>query len=293
MKLTATSPISIAVLSSSYLVHLILGGNSAFAQTPDTPDDREPLIFIPRQVSESDDAPGDTRNPYPQPSPGEVNHCENIKEHLQALVPVRVTTVEENSSFSEVRENIIELTLDETPTFWFYIPEQNSLTAEFSLLDENSFELYTSGDLSLPSDRGFVGVTLPNHLGEEELLQVGQDYRWQFDIICNPDRPSLNLKVQGWVRRIEGGEINIDLQEVEDVNVDYTMRRPDILNLAREGMWYDTLTLVGASYYENPSDPEIALDWQTLLEYIGLEEYAEVTVRALYLPESGENEENQ
>ncbi len=264
----------ISVLTSS----LILGGNVALAQ-----NEVEDLIFIPRELPSTDDRSGDGENPGNLPSASENNNCASISERIKALVPV---TIEESDFSPSSTERILEATLEETPSFWFYVPSGDSLTAQFTLVNERNIREYRS-NFPLPDDGGIVGVTIPSSLPDEDedLLKIGQDYRWQFSIICDPDRPSLNLTVQGWVRRLDTSEISSDSRERINVNSDYSALRPYIVNLVEEGIWYDALTLVGANYYENPADEEIASDWQTLLESVDLESYAEIPIVLFFSPE--------
>ncbi|PPT05526.1 Membrane protein related to metalloendopeptidase [Geitlerinema sp. FC II] len=238
----------------------------------------EPLIFEQRETPIAEDRQGEPSNSGTQPSPDMKNACIGTTERIRALVPAFIP--EEDSENSARNLPVIwDFTLEETPTFWFYVPYQAPLTARFSLVDENSFQLY-SDTFSLPDRPGVIGVNLPtNIVGEDEtLLQLDRDYRWQFSVICNPEQPSLDLVVQGWVRRIQSPDIERDLTDIIRSNEPYESLRSIVLNLAREGIWYDSLTAVGTRYFDNPSNETLAADWNSLLKSADLQEYSDFPI---------------
>lgn len=97
------------------------------------------------------------------------------------------------------------------PTFWFYIPFQSShqrtqpLQARFVLLNEQREPVLRRPlRMNLPANPGIVQFTLPQDPSiwmPGQSLQANQSYNWFFTVLCEPDKPSRNPGVQGWIRR--------------------------------------------------------------------------------------------
>jgi hypothetical protein len=139
------------------------------------------------------------------------------------------------------------------PTLYFYIPATTATQAEFAIVDANRRKLYRA-IYSLPSTGGIVQLTLP----EQVALSAGQQYRWEFALICNPQRRKEDKFVQGGLQRLP---LSPELKEKLD-------RAPDLLAkaqlYAQARIWQETLALLAQVH---SSDPQA---WQEALNSVGL-----------------------
>src|SRR5512136_1042617 len=149
-------------------------------------------------------------------------NCPNIQNKLIPLVP----------------STNMGLTVAEYPTLYWYVPETSGTETpapemEFVLQDEDGKEVYNSGKLPAMTGAGIASYTLPAKASKP--LEVGKNYQWFFSIICNPDDRSGDVRVQGWVKRVEKSQTLA--QELEAAS---EKERPFIY--ARESLWFDTLS---------------------------------------------------
>ncbi|WP_254564656.1 DUF928 domain-containing protein [Oscillatoria sp. HE19RPO] len=261
------------------LSYWVLPGNGQI------PPSFNPLRFIPREVYNEDTAdgsgngkPGDTEpGGGTRPSNVEGSLCpEEVEKPLKALVPSQIV-IEQTESGDRRVEYVEEYTVFDSPTFWFYVPYRAPLQAEFALVNENAEELYST-TITLPENPGIIGIGVPAANGGK-LLEVGKFYRWQLSIVCYRDRPSLNnLFVQGWVQQVKPSPPIRQWQGINAQELPYETLRQAISGYASEGIWYDALTLLGDRRLENPSNTEIAVDWQSLLNSANLGDFADEAI---------------
>lgn len=69
------------------------------------------------------------------------------------------------------------------PTFAWYAPDAANVPIEFHLFNSSGSLIYKT---ELQSSPGIMSLALP----ETQPLQIGQRYRWQVTLLCNPNRPS-------------------------------------------------------------------------------------------------------
>jgi hypothetical protein len=170
------------------------------------------------------------------------------------------------------------------PTFWFYVPfGQNAPQSETSDVKVTSvqFELQDdTGDpvltqplqLALPDQAGIVKFTLPS---TEKALQVGKDYYWRLSIICDPDQPSANPSVTGWLTRIPASA-------QLDSRLKATPPQQQYLAYKENNLWFEYVTGLASKRTNNPSA------WSELVKLFDLQEFATAPVSELR-PESGSN----
>lgn len=119
------------------------------------------------------------------------------------------------------------------PTFAWFVPDSQSYPVEFRL-----YQYEPNGDrtriqaVMLQSQPGIMSLSLPK---EQPGLTVGQRYRWQVVIFCNPNRPSSALVAEADIDVVEMppalvGELSATSNSLE---------RADLY--AESGLWYDAL----------------------------------------------------
>ncbi|MCU0523701.1 MAG: DUF928 domain-containing protein [Elainella sp. Prado103] len=157
-------------------------------------------------------------------------------------------------------------TLSEYPSFFWYVPENNAVAAEFVLLDANNQELYQT-ILPVTQQAGIVQFKLPED-GTAQPLKTGESYRWYFSLICNPLDRSTDSFTTGWIRRIEpSAELTAALSRAT------AAEKPQIY--LQQGIWYEGLTSLVQLHQTQPQTPGWNQQWQQLLRSIGLDQIAD------------------
>lgn len=185
--------------------------------------------------------------------------CLNTNKPLAALVY-------SNKGTSDINSEIVEgITVNEHPTFWFYVPYTSPLSAKFVLMDENG-ELLYSKPLTLSEKPGIVSIDISKN-STVNPLEIGKKYRWRFAIVCNSESPSADIFVDGWVQRIAASS------SLTNQLATATERNQSVIYSAN-GIWYDAVTILGDRFFKNPTDNAIASDWLNLLKSVGLDNFA-------------------
>lgn len=152
----------------------------------------------------------------------------------------------------------IGLTINDRPTFWFYVPYQlNSTTpVEFALTDAQEKEIYKQ-NLQLTNTPGIIGVTIP---ANASALEVDKTYEWRLSVNCASEKDA----VSGRIKRVKASaEVMSQLQA--------SRGRSRIIIYAENGFWYDTLTGLIELRRQNPQDEDFKADWEDLLKSDGVE----------------------
>lgn len=161
-------------------------------------------------------------------------------------------------------------TVEEYPTFFWYVPQTNATTAEFVLLDGNRTVYETTIDL--PKTPGILRLNLPTD-GSVPPLTIGKDYQWYFSIICNADDRSGDLLTRGWIQRqTKTSALATKLSQATVID------RSTIY--AQAGIWYDAMkTLADLRQSQSSAGMQqsqlLSDRWHSLLESVGLEDFAD------------------
>jgi hypothetical protein len=179
-------------------------------------------------------------------------------------------------------------TLEEQPEFWFYVPyvadsgsteatersrqraadtspEEDShiRIGKFALLDEGR-NLIASHlvAIELLSSPRLVAFQLPNSLEPNQL------YNWHFSIVCEPEKPSRNPVVRGWVERLESTPALATALQTASPTQRY-------LTYAENGIWLEAVSeLVAIRQRFLPMNPmqreQIQQDWFDLLVSVNI-----------------------
>ncbi|MCA1990658.1 MAG: DUF928 domain-containing protein [Coleofasciculus sp. S288] len=192
-------------------------------------NDSNYLIFIPRELTAKDDAPG-RRKPGGKHG---GNKCPSVSLPLTALVPGEeaVSNSQGESPVVSVSKSFRTLTAKADPTFWFYVPYGSDfeLDAEFVLttLNENQkMSLVSKTVYRLENTPGIIPIPL-------SLPEIGKDYYWSFTIKCDKDRAA-NISVNGKIQQVKPSPQFTPLETA-------TPEEKAIL-YARDGLWNDALS---------------------------------------------------
>ncbi|WP_421655075.1 DUF928 domain-containing protein [Leptothermofonsia sp. ETS-13] len=157
-------------------------------------------------------------------------------------------------------------TTSNSPTFFWYVPPTSAQMAEFALLDGNDSQLYRT-TIALPGTAGVVSYTVPEKV-TTSVLKTGQDFYWQFTIVCDPGQPSRNPFVEGVVQRIQPSkELVSQLKKAPTAYSRATI-------YASSGVWQDAIATLAQQRCTNPKDSSSLTSWFTLLQSVQLQEFA-------------------
>lgn len=155
-------------------------------------------------------------------------------------------------------------TVEAQPTFWFYLPYVSSVAekqvARFTLLDESKQVVWHElVAIELSQTPQIVEYSLPFSLATGEL------YNWYFSAICDPEKPSKNSSVQGWVQRIEP---DIELRNaLQNANL---LQKQEYRVYANNGIWFETINSLVKSRRQFPTVDQFREDWMGLLAYFDI-----------------------
>ena len=160
-------------------------------------------------------------------------------------------------------------TVSSQPTFFWYVPpksaqasDDSAKSAEFSLYDKNN-TLIKTWTFALSGYSGIASFTLP----DPTLLQMDQEYTWQFSVICDAEAPSKNPFVEGIVQRVQPSEALNRKLAVATPNDQASL-------FASSGIWYDSLKTLAGMRCSSPGDIGVTLSWASLLRSVELTDIA-------------------
>ncbi len=179
------------------------------------------------------------------------------------------------------------LTVAANPTFFVYVPETTTLSAEdllfaeFSVSDDQDNEVYQttfplptvlSSDVSSSSvsTPGIVKLSLPANVS----LETGKNYRWVFQLSCgkaNAERV-FGRYVAGWIQRTA---LSSDLK----TKIEQAKPLEQAQLYAKARIWSETLMLASQLRSSQPAE------WEELLKSVGLNELAQVPLLECCTPE--------
>lgn len=241
-------------------------------QTETTPDVQQ----APPEASESRlifNLPQATRRPPPGRRRGGGTHggnqCPSLNPPLTALVPgteENSTGVAEGTITTSASRNVIGLTAEGEPTFWFYIPypSTSNLSAKFVLVNDQD-ELVYQNTFPLTGIPGIVKVR-PTSTLMSAPLEVGKRYHWSLSIICNPQDSSANTYVEGWIERVE-----LTTNSISQLKTATSEEKA--IFYAQQGFWYETLINIENLCSTDPKKANLLLT--SLLQSVGLNDIAQ------------------
>lgn len=216
-------------LMAELTIGLSLGTTSALAQ-----------FKPPNRGAPKTSVGGATRNTFCKPDTQEAKIDKSV---LTALVPA----------------SKLSLTTEARPSFFVHLPITIAQSAEFVLKDVDEKDVYRA-TIPLSGQRGIVRFQLPADAPE---LEVGKDYQWFFNVVCQPDDRLRDSFVTAWIQRVEpNSTLTNALKSAEP------RQRPNIY--AQAGIWQDTLTTLTELRRTRPSDPTLTDEWSSLLRSVGL-----------------------
>ncbi len=164
------------------------------------------------------------------------------------------------------------LTTAAYPRFFWFMPKTSPRVkyAEFTLTAvnenlEDTTPVYTS-TFRISGTPGIASLALPADATIPP-LEMNKDYRWSVSILCNPNNSKQNITVTGWVQRVApGAEFAGQLAR--------SSSHDRAALYAKNGYWFDTLTILAAEHCAKPNDSALATSWSELMKSVNLEAIA-------------------
>ncbi|MBE8965120.1 DUF928 domain-containing protein [Nostocales cyanobacterium LEGE 12452] len=184
-----------------------------------------------------------------------------MKERLMALVPA----LESEQPVSHVWG----LTVEASPTLWFYVPylPKDIKVGELELWDETdreprNYQQIYQGTFTVTGTPGAIALSLPPTVK----LEPDKNYHWYLSLNINCNSENESVDVNGWIQRVKLNNTTSSQQQ--------SAERERVIFYAKNGIWYDALTLLGQLRRRHPETEILLADWQKLLRDAGLEEFA-------------------
>ncbi len=176
------------------------------------------------------------------------------------------------------------VTVEEYPTFFVFVPQAEEatepLSAEFVITDDQDNIIYET-TINLPQKASLVRIDLPKTATPLELEKL---YQWYFSV--RSDLETVNT-VLGSIKRVQPSPML--LEAIQNT-------RPETLPevYADSGIWYETLLAIVELRQANPNDAKLREEWKKLLESVGLEKIANlslfsITPTSQYRPADSQN----
>ena len=168
-----------------------------------------------------------------------------------------------NSLIALIPENNVNLTASIKPKLFFYVPETTEQkTIEFVLRDQQD-RLVHEVFLQTTGQEGIMNVEIPQNISKS-LGHSDSNYHWYLSMICDSQKRSRDLVVQGWIEYVE-----LDSSVKQKLANSSPAAQADLYQ--QEGIWYDALS-VAAEDINQVASPSSTKKWAQMLESIGLSE---------------------
>ena len=152
-------------------------------------------------------------------------------------------------------------TMSERPTILVYLPASNAQEAVFSLKDEAG-NMQHQMNIPVAGKTGVIAIKLP---ANAPALAVGKNYQWFLALKVDGQLSPSTPYVDGWVERIQPStELATAMQEQD------ALKRATALG--KNGVWYDCVGTLAATYTAEPSNATLRKQWEELLSSVSLKE---------------------
>ena len=165
-----------------------------------------------------------------------------------------------------VPDRAVNLTASTNPKLYFHVPETDrTQNIEFVLRDRQDRLVYETL-IQTKGEAGIMSVEIPFPLAQQS-LKSGTGYRWYLSNICNPQKRSQDIVLEGWI------EHRALSQETQQKIA--TLSPAEQANFyQQQDLWYDALAI--ASIEAQTKQGNISqTQWSEFLNTIGLEQFAE------------------
>ncbi|WP_084669039.1 DUF928 domain-containing protein [Spirulina major] len=183
----------------------------------------------PDRGAPSSASDGGTRSSFSPPDRGAPSSAGDGGTRTGLTLPSYLKTL--------VPAGVMPLTLSARPEFYAYVPVSAAQTVKFTLyrhnLDTGMDELLVyEMEQAAPDTSGIMTFNLPE--GDRYALEPGAVYHWYVSLVLNPDDPTANIAIDGWVQRLS--EDDAIAQRVKQLDP-----ATNPAAYADAGLWYEPL----------------------------------------------------
>ncbi len=152
--------------------------------------------------------------------------------------------------------DLVGLTLEKHPTFFWYQPNSTGKFLKFTILADGKTENLYESKLAIPNEAGIMSFTLPKNAPE---LEINRTYQWSVTLVCDPDDSSGDTWMNAWVERIQPDDSL--LQDIKKAN------SRNLSNVyGKAGIWYEGLNALVQQRCTDPKNLSVKTKWRQLLE---------------------------
>jgi hypothetical protein len=156
---------------------------------------------------------------------------------------------------SLIPTNHTPTTISTHPDFLFSVKSVPNLPVRFSLIEPGVIEPLWKSDITV-NRAGILSVSIPQTVN----LDVGKEYVWNLEVVCNPSRPAENWYIRAVIRRVP---LKPELaQKLDEANSE----TEKAVILANNGIWYDAVYYS----YKGKNEADSISYFKQLLSQIGL-----------------------
>lgn len=161
-------------------------------------------------------------------------------------------------------DNNVVTTVAANPTLFLYVPTTEAKSAELTIVDTSSWQQVYQTTVEVKGVPGIIKLNIP----ESVALKTDIKYLWKFSLVCNPEDPSRQQFVNGFIERTElNMEAKTKLAKAKE-----PLEKVEVY--ANAQVWQETLSLLAQMHYERPDDPHVTGAWREFLTSVKLEAIA-------------------
>ncbi len=171
-----------------------------------------------------------------------------------------------NNLIALIPENSVNVTASITPKLFFYVPETaEEKTLEFVLRNQND-QLVHEVFLQTSAQEGIMNVEIPQDISKG-LEQSDSSYHWYLSMICDDQKRSHDLVLEGWIKYTE-----LDRAIKQKLENSSPAEQAELYQ--QKGIWYDALSVLAEDSHQ-VIDNSATEKWVQMLDFIGLSELSE------------------
>ncbi len=163
-------------------------------------------------------------------------------------------------------EDNVGWTTDAYPRFYWYLPVNQASFVEFTLEQPSEAgetpEVIYQTRFEVTGESGIMSLQIPENENIPPLT-VGDRYRWQVAVFCNPNSPEGDIQVDGWVERQSP---DASLQEA----IAIASASEQVGLYASNGYWFNALDQLATLKASDPDNAELQTRWEELLTSVNL-----------------------
>ena len=192
------------------------------------------IDFTPPKDGKTPDTVGaGTRNP------NELR-CSPEEEQITALMP----------------KGNYGLTLQASPSIYFYLPQTKAKQVVLAIQDETE-AYHEIAFLPISQYSQIVNFQLPE---DKPALTPGKFYKWKLTLVCGDIPDVEDPKLEGWLKRVDSNDLAIEICQEDAISkLDW---------YGKNGYWYDLLLQLEQIQQANPQDSDLTALWQDLLDRV-------------------------